>query len=552
MNQNKPSPLPQGEGPQPAGSAPAVSPTRPPPWVRQFLARNPFYLVSAALLLFGINRLSVDPTFLTGEEPKLAFNFAALQLYEILVVFVAILLGVRRVWYDSTLLVVLENMFLLVPFILVTQAILIGKGLAAALCVGGTLFAVARWDSLHRWIPQLRVPRAVLGCGALLLGLNVALPLVFRPIIEADVANWELPGQTGWFAVVPLLALLANLLPRPKEYSDLPPRKSWLPLLIFAIWITGSAVHLWCVGYVAGRDFNFAYLVPLLWVAAWTLCNRIADLQEKPSPDLRFVLLHFPLVIPFFALLHRNGHVSFTLTALNVVIYGALVLSHKERAHAFQILLICCAGLAASLPTEWGAGLLQGFDRAKALCLGMGVYVVIQSVLSRNPAIGLCGAVVAALGPVLILQKPLWNEALQIGCTFFLLHSYSWRDQDVKQVSLSRFVTAAALCVHAIAWTHGDETFARVTVSSAAVAILAGFFAFRALRGYFPPVVLALAGSIALCATPINFLIALLLTSPVGLLSILGSFVLFGTGTIFALNKHRWHMRQAPASEQEK
>ena len=62
---------------------------------------------------------------------KLAFNFAALQLYEILLVFVAIVLGVRRVWYDSTLLVVLENLLLLVPFILVTQAILIGKGLAA-------------------------------------------------------------------------------------------------------------------------------------------------------------------------------------------------------------------------------------------------------------------------------------------------------------------------------------------------------------------------------------------------------------------------------------
>ena len=102
------------------------------------------------------------------------------------------------------------------------------------------------------------------------------------------------------------------------------------------------------------------------------------------------------------------------------------------------------------------------------------------------------------------------------------------------------------------AWTHCDETFARVTVSSAAVAILAGYFSFRALRGYFPPVVVAIAGSIALCATPINFTIALLRSSPVGLLSILGSFVLFGAGTIFALNKHRWHMRPAPASEQEK
>src|SRR5206468_2290831 len=116
--------------------------------------------------------------------------------------------------------------FLLVPFILVTQAIFIGKWLAAALCVGGTLLALARWESLRRWIPQLRLPPALFGCGALLLALNVALPLIFKPVVEADVANWEAPGLFCWFIVLPLLGLLANLLPCPKEYSSLPPRKS--------------------------------------------------------------------------------------------------------------------------------------------------------------------------------------------------------------------------------------------------------------------------------------------------------------------------------------
>jgi len=133
MNPNPLSPAPPGDGPLPTGTVPSSVRTLTPHWGRRFLARNPFFLVSAALLLFGINRLSIDPTFLGAEEPKLAFNFAALQLYEILVIFVAILLSLRKVWYDSTLLVVLENMFVLVPFILVTQAILIGKGLAAAL-----------------------------------------------------------------------------------------------------------------------------------------------------------------------------------------------------------------------------------------------------------------------------------------------------------------------------------------------------------------------------------------------------------------------------------
>jgi len=48
-------------------------------WARRFLAGNPLYLISAALLLFGVNRLSVDPNFLGAELAKLIFNFSALE-----------------------------------------------------------------------------------------------------------------------------------------------------------------------------------------------------------------------------------------------------------------------------------------------------------------------------------------------------------------------------------------------------------------------------------------------------------------------------------------
>src|ERR1041385_1292240 len=78
-------------------------------WARRFLAGNPLYLISAALLLFGVNRLSVDPNFLGAELEKLIFNFSALEIYEVLVVIVAIVLARRRIWYDSTLLFGLEN-----------------------------------------------------------------------------------------------------------------------------------------------------------------------------------------------------------------------------------------------------------------------------------------------------------------------------------------------------------------------------------------------------------------------------------------------------------
>ena len=74
-------------------------------WLRKFFACNPFYLVSAALLLFGMYRISVDRTLFTEEISQLAFNLGSLEFYEILLVVTAIFLASRRIWYDSTLLV---------------------------------------------------------------------------------------------------------------------------------------------------------------------------------------------------------------------------------------------------------------------------------------------------------------------------------------------------------------------------------------------------------------------------------------------------------------
>src|SRR5438128_1902426 len=36
-------------------------------WLKRLLICNPFYLLSAALLLFGLYRVSVDPNFLPAE-----------------------------------------------------------------------------------------------------------------------------------------------------------------------------------------------------------------------------------------------------------------------------------------------------------------------------------------------------------------------------------------------------------------------------------------------------------------------------------------------------
>src|SRR5258708_1131246 len=106
------------------------------PWAKRFIACNPCYLLSAALLLYGFYRVSIDPGFLRSEIAQLAFDLGSLQVYELLLVVTAIWLTRRAAWYDATLLVWLENLFVFVPFILISQAGLIDQEQVWVLCFG--------------------------------------------------------------------------------------------------------------------------------------------------------------------------------------------------------------------------------------------------------------------------------------------------------------------------------------------------------------------------------------------------------------------------------
>ena len=65
---------PMPEAPSEDSSAPAAVEARGVDWrywARRLLVCNPFFLCSAALLLFGVNRLSLDPNFLGDDRANL-------------------------------------------------------------------------------------------------------------------------------------------------------------------------------------------------------------------------------------------------------------------------------------------------------------------------------------------------------------------------------------------------------------------------------------------------------------------------------------------------
>src|SRR5690349_10417195 len=73
-------------------STPEASCVRNPVWhwIRSILACNPFYIFSAALLLYGLFRVSNDSRILSKETTHLIFNFSSLQFYEALLAVTAI------------------------------------------------------------------------------------------------------------------------------------------------------------------------------------------------------------------------------------------------------------------------------------------------------------------------------------------------------------------------------------------------------------------------------------------------------------------------------
>src|SRR5260221_13460831 len=119
-------------------------PIEAPAWLKRIIAGNPFYLLSAGLLLYGINQLTTDPKLVGAEFSMLRFNFCALVIYEILLVTTAIALARRGVWYDALLLVGMANLFIIVPFSLISRAVYLNTGLAVAMSRSGGLLAAGR------------------------------------------------------------------------------------------------------------------------------------------------------------------------------------------------------------------------------------------------------------------------------------------------------------------------------------------------------------------------------------------------------------------------
>lgn len=520
-------------------------------WLKRFLVCNPFYLVSAALLLFGMYRVSVDGNFFKEEISQLAFNLTSLEFYELLLVATAIFLAARRVWYDSTLLVGLENLLVFVPFILVSQVALISTRVVWIVCAMTVIIAVLRFAGLKRYFRELHLPARTLWLGAALLVINIGLLATYR-IVGQTKMGWKPDSgrdfeinQLTWLVILPAALALANFLPHARENGSLHPQRRWLPAFFFALWGIATGVHLYCLNYVYNFAFEIGMAVPAAWVISWTAFRRGPEILGWGPDAVRRMLAVAPLFVPLLAASQNGSKIFFTLAAMNTVIYAAMCLSERDRSLARHLLFASVVLMVCGMPGEWIHALTPVFGRETYVGVGVAVYLLLYVVLSRDPKLGIMGGLLVGLVVSVVFSRngAVTHWALQTGCVFLLLHSLRWSDEEHPGAGAVRTLVGVLWVLDTVCWVRTDAALWAPCVPGGMVFGACLFV--RLLRGRWDTFILPAASIVTVLSGPGNALIMIVERAPMGLLAVVGSFLLFGFGTAAALTKHRWHKTPA-------
>jgi hypothetical protein len=521
------------------------STARLPQRLAKFAVGNPFYLVSAALLLYGIYRGAVDPKFLETESKQVIFNFSALQFYELLLAGTAILLARRSIWPDAALLVKLEALLVIAPFILVSHAVFLGENLGKLLCLMGAVFATLRLATLKWGVPKLRLPGPYLAAGLFIVLLNAALPLVFRAGLEANSEAWHSKHLLLWIVVLPALMALPNLFPFESQSGATILERRWLPFVLYLFWMAGTGVHLVCMNYVDQVNFRketalqLHLLAPAIWVMTWTLFFRRHDFFPAAGVRAGNAILVVPALIPVLAIGSPSGHVFLALTSLNALLYLAVYLRRGGQLLPLHLSLVSFVAAIASSPIGSGWGILSAFDRGDWIAGGIVLFVLLAGFLSRTPKFGL------PAGMLLLLALLKWSEisshgpqlAFNLALAWLLLHGLCWDDKSEPHTSTLRALAIFGWTLQSWFWIYHGTGAAGVPWTVLAVLIV--YCVMRFYGGTEARILIPLAAAFSIAPIPLHSAAMGVKETPAGLVALVSSFILFGLGTAFAIWRSR-------------
>ncbi len=503
--------------------------------MKRIIARNPFYLISAGLLLYGINQLTTDPKLVGAEFSMLRFNFCALIIYEIMLVATAVALARRGIWYDALLLVGLANVFIIVPFSLITRAVYLNSELAWTMSGIGVFLTAGKFWAFKKYLPSLNLPARLLAFGTVLLLANAAAPMIFNKIAnEPEKISQRI--NLFWLVVLPTFAGFANFVSRRTSPLEPPREQRWLPLTLYFGWIAVTACHFGGLGFSLGFDWNLSFLLPVAWVTAWTLYLRRMDFMLNLGPMAEQILLFIPLLLPLLAAGGKPALLVFA--ALNFICYAALLAFRNRNLLSLIRLVGAAAILLGSLPVTWLHHAIPEMSQARwvVACLAICMFWLIF--LSRDPRIAL-GAVLALLGISIFIIQGFTQLAFQIGLVSILIHSLRWEDHLQKGATTFRILTGVLWVFLASSWVR-EPTYEVCLPPYIGAAILLVYWATRmAIHREWKPWTPAVFSTIVLISKPGSRVAQNLSDAPSGFLAIGASFLLFALGSLVAFSKRQ-------------
>ena len=238
--------------------------------LRLVYTNNPFYVVSAFLILWGL-RASFDTGGGAVEAGKLMAGLAGYTLLLALAAWFLIRFG--GVWEDVRTILLVVVLMLLAISISPDETLAFERTAAGWYLVWGLAFAVAVSEGLL-WGMRLRLRACFRVPYYLILALFFLYPLALSPLLDDPddpVLHWGLFGFSTVAGVI-FLTLLPAVRRRPRYVRDSgsPWWWPWYPWTLFGLLAAGVCVRAYCLCVsfhpVKGEAtiFGFYFLVPVL------------------------------------------------------------------------------------------------------------------------------------------------------------------------------------------------------------------------------------------------------------------------------------------------
>jgi hypothetical protein len=178
---------------------------RPASFTARWIVGNPVYVLSAAVMMYGIALLLNRPGSAPGDVPHILQAYTALQLYEAALIGLAAWILLRLlVPEDGVTLLLVESLFLGGAFITLDELLAANTPVGLGLAGAGLALAAVKLGLARRPM-GLQVDRLI---RVLVLAL-LALPIAWVPWMKAVV---DTPIMVAWVAYAAWVSLAVGLL----------------------------------------------------------------------------------------------------------------------------------------------------------------------------------------------------------------------------------------------------------------------------------------------------------------------------------------------------